>query len=136
MLQAMNTGHGVDDHIHATRPRDALQRAWQKWYPCRHGHHGRSIAGNRVGRSPSWSASAAPDGKRKLTSVSEIEGMDARRSSAEIFRFVKERTECGDIHAASGDRTDPIFSTNCGPTAIDLPATISIRRARSDGDCS
>ena len=67
-----------------------------------------------------------PDGKRKLTSVSEIEGMDGETINVqEIFRFVKERTDsAGDIHGrfqATGIR--PHFLDELRAYGIDLPAS-------------
>src|SRR6202040_3892267 len=96
MLQAMNTGHeGSMTTIHANTPRDALKRLEQMV----------SMAGmtTTIGSIRGQIASAItiviqlqrlPDGKRRLTSVSEIDGMDGETIKVqEIFRFVKERTD-------------------------------------------
>jgi pilus assembly protein CpaF len=128
MLQAMNTGHeGSMTTIHANTPRDALKRLEQMV----------SMAGmaTTVGSIRGQIASAItvviqlqrlPDGKRKLTSVSEIDGIDGETIKVqEIFRFVKERTdEAGNIHGsfrATGAR--PNFLTELTAYGIEIPAS-------------
>ncbi|HEY6258958.1 MAG TPA: CpaF family protein [Xanthobacteraceae bacterium] len=127
MLQAMNTGHeGSMTTIHANTPRDALKRLEQMV----------SMAGmaTTVGSIRGQIASAItvviqlqrlPDGSRKLTSMSEIEGMDGETIKLqEIFRFVKERTdETGNVHGsfqATGIR--PNFLTELRAYGIEIPA--------------
>jgi pilus assembly protein CpaF len=96
MLQAMNTGHeGSMTTIHANSPRDALKRLEQMV----------AMAGmaTTVASIRSQISSAItlviqlqrlPDGKRKVTNVSEITGMeDETVQMQEIFRFVKESTD-------------------------------------------
>jgi pilus assembly protein CpaF len=96
MLQAMNTGHeGSMTTIHANSPRDALKRLEQMV----------AMAGMAmtVGSIRSQISSAItlviqlqrlPDGKRKVTSVSEITGMeDETVQMQDIFSFVKEATD-------------------------------------------
>jgi pilus assembly protein CpaF len=128
MLQAMNTGHeGSMTTIHANTPRDALKRLEQMV----------SMAGmaTTIGSIRGQIASAItvviqlqrlPDGKRKLTSVSEIDGMDGETIKVqEIFRFVKERTDdAGNIHGsfrATGVR--PNFLTELLAYGIEIPAS-------------
>ena len=96
MMQAMNTGHeGSMTTIHANSPRDALKRLEQMV----------AMAGMAmtVGSIRSQISSAImlviqlqrlPDGKRKVTSVSEITGMeDETVQMQDIFSFVKEATD-------------------------------------------
>jgi pilus assembly protein CpaF len=128
MLQAMNTGHeGSMTTIHANTPRDALKRLEQMV----------SMAGmaTTIGSIRGQIASAItvviqlqrlPDGKRKLTSVSEIDGMDGETIKVqEIFRFVKERTDgAGNIHGsfrATGIR--PNFLNELAAYGIEIPAS-------------
>jgi pilus assembly protein CpaF len=128
MLQAMNTGHeGSMTTIHANTPRDALKRLEQMV----------SMAGmaTTVGSIRGQIASAItvviqlqrlPDGKRRLTSVGEIEGMDGDTIKVqEIFRFVKERTDgAGNIlgsFRATGIR--PNFLTELAAYGIEIPAS-------------
>jgi pilus assembly protein CpaF len=96
MLQAMNTGHeGSMTTIHANSPRDAIKRLEQMI-----GMAGMPMT---LGSIRSQIASAIhvvvqvqrlPDGKRRLTSVSEITGMEGDVvQMQEIFRFVKESTD-------------------------------------------
>ena len=127
MLQAMNTGHeGSMTTIHANTPRDALKRLEQMV----------SMAGmaTTVGSIRGQIASAItiviqlqrlPDGKRRLLSVSEIDGMEGETIKVqEIFRFVKERTDdTGNIHGsfrATGIK--PNFLTDLLAYGIEIPA--------------
>src|SRR5437764_7462382 len=93
MLQAMNTGHeGSMTTIHANSPRDALKRLEQMV--------GMADMPMNIGSIRGQIASAVtivmqlqrlPDGKRKVTSVSEITGMEGETiQMQEIYRFVKE----------------------------------------------
>jgi pilus assembly protein CpaF len=90
MLQAMNTGHeGSMSTIHANTPRDALTRL----------EHMMSMAGMQVSpRAMRQQISAAlsvviqisrlSDGKRKITSLQEITGVEGDiESMQEIFKF-------------------------------------------------
>jgi pilus assembly protein CpaF len=128
MLQAMNTGHeGSMTTIHANSPRDALKRLEQMVAMA-----GMAMA---VGSVRGQIASAItlaiqlqrlPDGKRKLTSVSEITGMDGETiEMQEIFRFVKESTsDEGTIHGsfvATG--VQPSFLKDLKPYGITVPAS-------------
>ncbi|HEY4921535.1 MAG TPA: CpaF family protein [Xanthobacteraceae bacterium] len=127
MLQAMNTGHeGSMTTIHANSPRDALKRLEQMV----------AMAGMAmtVGSIRSQIASAItlvvqlqrlPDGKRKLTSISEITGMEGEVIQMhEIFCFTKEHVDAaGNIHGsfrATGMR--PAFLQDLKAYGVDLPA--------------
>ena len=126
MLQAMNTGHeGSMTTIHANSPRDALKRLEQMV-----GMAGTSMTSESI-RSQIASAIALavqlqrlPDGRRRVTSVSEITGMDGDVIQIqEIFRFVKESTDdLGNIRGtfrATGAR--PLFLTDLKAYGIELP---------------
>src|SRR4030088_396928 len=127
MLQAMNTGHeGSMPTVHANSTRDALKRFEQMV----------TMAGmtTPVGSIRSQIASAItivmqlqrlPDGKRKLTSLSEITGMEGDTIQAqEIFRFVKDHVDdAGNIHGrfrATGTR--PAFLHELKAYGVDPPA--------------
>src|SRR3984957_5274081 len=104
MLQAMNTGHeGSMTTVHANSPRDALKRLEQMV----------GMAGTpmTLGAIRSQIASAItlvvqvqrlPDGARRVTSVSEITGMEGDVIQMhEIFKFVKEFTDGkGTLHGS------------------------------------
>jgi pilus assembly protein CpaF len=90
MLQAMNTGHeGSMTTVHANNPRDSLSRVEQMI-----GMSGIDIPA-RSARSQIASAihvviqvSRLSDGRRKLTSLSELTGMEGDVvTMQEIFRF-------------------------------------------------
>jgi pilus assembly protein CpaF len=126
MLQAMNTGHeGSMTTIHANSPRDALKRLEQMV----------SMAGMGI-PVPSIRAQIAsaitlvmqlhrfPDGRRKLTSIDEIRGMEGEIIQMhEIFKFVKEHTDAkGNMighFAATGIR--PQFLQELVSFGIELP---------------
>ena len=126
MLQAMNTGHeGSMTTIHANSTRDAMKRLEQM------------VAMAGIAMSPgsirSTIASAIrvviqlqrlPDGKRRVTSISEITGMEGEVFQMhEVYRFVKESTdEQGNIlgtFRATGIR--PTFLGDLKYTGIELP---------------
>ena len=128
MLQAMNTGHeGSMTTIHANNPRDALKRLEQMV----------SMAGMTMpaGAIRAQIASAIkviiqlqrlPDGKRRVTSIGEITGMEGEVIQMhEIFKFVKESTdEKGNIqghYRATGIR--PNFLADLKAYGIELPTT-------------
>jgi pilus assembly protein CpaF len=126
MLQAMNTGHeGSMTTIHANSPRDALKRLEQMV-----GMAGTSMTNDSI-RSQIASAitliiqlQRLPDGKRRVTSVCEITGMqDDVVQVQEIVRFVKESTDdSGNIHGnfrATGVR--PLFLAELKAYGIALP---------------
>ena len=127
MLQAMNTGHeGSMTTIHANSPRDGLKRLEQMV-----GMAGMPMT---LGAIRSQIASAInvvvqvqrlPDGKRRVTSVSEITGMEGDIIQMhEIYRFVKEFTdESGNVRGsfkATGVR--PHFLANIKAYGIEVPA--------------
>jgi len=127
MLQAMNTGHeGSMTTIHANTPRDAMKRLEQM------------VAMADIGMSPnsirSTIASAIrlivqlqrlPDGKRVVTSISEITGMEGDViQMQEIYRFVKEFTDEHGVHGtfrATGVR--PNFLQELKAYGIELPGS-------------
>ena len=127
MLQAMNTGHeGSMTTIHANSPRDALKRLEQM------------VAMSGLQMSPgsirSTIASAIriiiqlqrlPDGKRRVTDISEITGMEGDViQMQEIYRFVKERTDKEGIHGsfrATGMR--PNFLQELKAYGIEVPTS-------------
>jgi pilus assembly protein CpaF len=128
MLQAMNTGHeGSMTTIHANNPRDALKRLEQMVSMA-----GMSMPAAAV-RAQIASAikviiqlQRLPDGKRRVTSVSEITGMEGEVIQMhEIFKFVKESTdEKGNIqghYRATGIR--PNFLADLKAYGIELPTT-------------
>ncbi|MFB9269907.1 CpaF family protein [Bradyrhizobium erythrophlei] len=128
MLQAMNTGHeGSMTTVHANSPRDAIKRLEQMV-----GMAGMQL--NPLGvRSQIASAirllvqlQRLADGRRRLTSVSEITGMEGDIVQLhEIYRFQKESTDDqGNIHGsfrATGIR--PTFLADLKHMGLDLPAT-------------
>jgi len=128
MMQAMNTGHeGSMTTIHANSPRDALKRLEQMV--------GMASMAMTVGSIRSQIASAItvviqlqrlPDGKRRVTSVTEITGMEGEAiQTHEIYRFVTESTDAqGNIHGsfrATGIR--PAFLAGLKAYGIELPAS-------------
>jgi pilus assembly protein CpaF len=128
MLQAMNTGHeGSMTTIHANSPRDALKRLEQMV-----GMAGLGMAPNSI-RSQIASAitiviqlQRLPDGKRRVTSVTEIIGMEGETiQTQEIYRFVIEATDVdGNIRGsfrATGTR--PAFLTALKAYGVELPAS-------------
>ena len=115
MLQAMNTGHeGSMTTIHANSPRDAIKRLEQMV-----GMAGMAMT---LGAIRSQIASAItlviqvqrlPDGARRVTSVSEITGMEGDVvQMQEIFQFVKEFTDARERCTAASRRPEfgPAFS--------------------------
>src|SRR5271166_3909701 len=128
MLQAMNTGHeGSMTTIHANSPRDALKRLEQMV-----GMAGMPMT---LGAIRSQIASALtlviqaqrlPDGSRRVTSISEVTGMEGDVIQMhEIFAFKKEFTDNdGKIHGvfkATGIR--PKFLENLKAYGIEIPPT-------------
>jgi pilus assembly protein CpaF len=128
MLQAMNTGHeGSMTTIHANSPRDAIKRLEQMV--------GMADTPMTIASIRSQIASAVrlilqlqrlPDGSRRVTSVSEITGMEGEvLQMQEIYRFVKETTDDrGSIRGsfrATGIR--PVFLEDLKHAGINLPAS-------------
>ncbi len=128
MLQAMNTGHeGSMTTIHANSPRDALKRLEQMV-----GMAGLPMTLSAI-RSQIASAvtlvvqvQRLPDGSRRVTSVSEITGMEGEVIQMhEIFRYAKEFTDAeGKMHGsfkATGIR--PKFLTDLKAYGIEIPSS-------------
>jgi pilus assembly protein CpaF len=128
MLQAMNTGHeGSMTTVHANTPRDAVKRLEQMV--------GMAGASMTIASVRSQIASAVriivqlqrlPDGSRRVTSVSEITGMEGDvLQMQELYKYVKESTdERGMIRGsfrATGIR--PSFLVDLKHAGIDLPAS-------------
>jgi pilus assembly protein CpaF len=126
MLQAMNTGHeGSMTTVHANSPRDALKRLEQMV-----GMAGMAMTVSSI-RSQMSSAitlviqvQRLPDGKRRVTSISEVTGVeDDVVQMNEIYFFAKESTdEKGNIRGsfrATGAR--PAFLAALKPYGIELP---------------
>ncbi len=127
MLQAMNTGHeGSMATVHANTPRDALTRLENMV-----GMAGSNMSETSV-RSQIASAvriivqlQRLSDGTRRLTSVSEITGMEGSIiQMQEIFKFVRTGTdEDGTIHGefrATGVR--PKFLNEIKSHGIEIPS--------------
>jgi len=128
MLQAMNTGHeGSMTTVHANSPRDALKRLEQMVTMAQMTTTVGSIRGQIASAvTIVMQLQRLPDGKRKLTSVSEITGMEGETiQMQEIYRFVKESTDdAGNIHGtfrATGLR--PNFLRELKAYGIELPAS-------------
>jgi pilus assembly protein CpaF len=129
MLQAMNTGHeGSMATIHANSPRDAISRLEQMI-----GMAGLPMTISSI-RAQIASAiqliiqlQRLSDGKRKVTSVAEITGMEGDIiQMQEIFKFVRERTEDdGTVvgaHWATGVR--PRFLTDLKAQGIEIAGSV------------
>jgi len=128
MLQAMNTGHeGSMTTIHANNPRDALKRLEQMVGMADVPMNIASIRGQIASAiALILQLQRLPDGKRRLTSVCEITGMEGDVIQMhEIYRFVKERMdEQGEIlgtFRATGIR--PNFLTELKAYGVDVPVT-------------
>ena len=138
MLQAMNTGHeGSMTTVHANTPRDAVKRLEQMV-----GMAGMPMT---IASVRSQIASAVriivqlqrlPDGRRRVTSVSEITGMEGDViQMQEIYRFVKEHTdEKGKPRQIFGrPGMSPNFLTGLKAWALSYRRVISIHRGRYKG---
>ena len=126
MLQAMNTGHeGSMTTIHANSPQDALKRLEQMVSMAGMTTTISSIRGQITSAIKILiQLQRLPDGKRKLTSISEIVGLDGETIDVqEIYRFEKERTDdTGNIHGsfrATGIK--PNFLTELRAYGVDMP---------------
>jgi pilus assembly protein CpaF len=129
MLQAMNTGHdGSMTTVHANNPRDSLSRVEQMI-----GMSGIDMP-QRAARAQIASAinvvlqvSRLSDGRRKVTSLSELTGMEGETiTMQEIFRFKKEGVdEDGKVighFEATGIR--PKFLLEAEAYGVKLPAEL------------
>ena len=128
MLQAMNTGHeGSMTTVHANSPRDALKRLEQMVTMAQMTTTVGSIRGQIASAvTIVMQLQRLPDGKRKVTSMSEITGMEGETiQMQEIYRFVKESTDdAGNVHGtfrATGLR--PNFLRELKAYGIELPAS-------------
>jgi pilus assembly protein CpaF len=128
MLQAMNTGHeGSMTTVHANTPRDALKRLEQMVAMAGMTTTVASIRGQIASAiTLAVQLQRLPDGKRKVTSVSEITGMEGEAiAMQEIFRFVKESTDdAGNINGsfvATG--IEPNFLKELKAYGITVPAS-------------
>jgi pilus assembly protein CpaF len=128
MLQAMNTGHeGSMSTIHANSPRDALKRLEQMVAMAGMTTTAASIRGQISSAiTLAIQLQRLPDGKRKVTSVTEITGLEGETiQMQEIFRFTKEATDDdGNIHGnfmASG--IQPSFLKEIKAYGITVPAS-------------
>ena len=126
MLQAMNTGHeGSMSTVHANSPRDALKRLEQMVAMAGMAMNVASIRSQIASAiTLTVQLQRLPDGKRRVTSISEIIGMEGDSiQMQEIYQFVKERTDDkGNIHGsfrATGVR--PNFLQELKAYGIDLP---------------
>jgi pilus assembly protein CpaF len=129
MLQAMNTGHeGSMTTIHANSPRDAISRLEQMV--------GMAGVPATVGSIRAQIAAAIrvivqlqrfPDGKRRITSVSEITGMEHDTIlMQEIYKFVRTGNGPNDSveghFQATGIR--PRFLTDLTAKGINIPKSV------------
>ena len=126
MLQAMNTGHeGSMSTVHANSPREALKRLEQMVAMAGMAMNVASIRSQIASAiTLTVQLQRLPDGKRRVTSISEIIGMEGDSiQMQEIYKFVKERTDDkGNIHGsfrATGVR--PNFLQELKAYGIDLP---------------
>ncbi len=128
MLQAMNTGHeGSMATIHANNPREAISRLEQMigmaGLPMTQvSIRGQIAAAIRV----IIQLQRLSDGKRKVTSISEITGMEGEIiQMQEIYRYVRVKTdEAGAVHGhfqATGVR--PRFLQDLVARGITIPGT-------------
>jgi pilus assembly protein CpaF len=116
MLQAMNTGHeGSMTTIHANSPRDALKRLEQMVGMADMPMTVASIRGQIAAAIRLLvQVQRLPDGSRRLTSVSEITGLDADAIGVqEIFYFAKEFTD------RAGNLKGHFYATGAKPTFLD-----------------
>jgi pilus assembly protein CpaF len=126
MLQAMNTGHeGSLTTVHANSPRDALKRLEQMVAMASMGLPVPSIRAQIASAiTVVMQLQRLPDGRRRLTSIDEIRGMESDVIQMhEIFKFVKESTDAkGNMvghFEATGIR--PQFLQDLKPYGIELP---------------
>jgi pilus assembly protein CpaF len=126
MLQAMNTGHeGSMTTVHANSPRDALKRLEQMVAMAGMGLPIPSVRAQIASAiTLVMQLQRMPDGRRRLTSIDEIRGMEGDVIQMhEIFKFVKEQTDAkGNLvghFEATGIR--PQFLQDLKAYGIDLP---------------
>lgn len=129
MLQAMNTGHdGSMTTVHANSSRDSLSRVEQMIgmsgidMPQRAARHQIASAVNVV-----IQVSRLSDGRRRVTSLSEITGMEGETiTMQEIFRFKKEGVDENNMVIGHFEATGirPKFLLDAEAHGIKLPAEL------------
>jgi pilus assembly protein CpaF len=128
MLQAMNTGHdGSMATIHANNPREAISRLEQMIGMAGLPMSQVSIR-NQISAAVKLIVQLArlPDGKRRVTSISEVTGMEGDIiQMQEIFKFVRTGVDAnGEIeghHVATGLR--PRFLHDLTSMGIAIPGS-------------
>jgi pilus assembly protein CpaF len=129
MLQAMNTGHeGSMTTIHANTPRDALSRLESMVAMTSMGLPERTVR-QQIASAISIvvQASRMSDGSRKVTSISEISGMEENIiSMQEIFSFKKKGIgpDGKVIGVFEPSRIRPRFLEQLRTSGIFLPASM------------
>ncbi len=126
MLQAMNTGHeGSMTTIHANTPRDALKRLEQMVAMSGVSMNSENIR-SQIASSINLivQLQRLADGKRRVTSISEITGMEGDVIQLyEVFKFVKKGSDESGIHGAfQATGVRPLFLRNLKALGIELPA--------------
>ena len=129
MLQAMNTGHeGSMTTIHANTPRDALGRIEQMI--------GMAAAAMSTVSIRSQIASGIqllvqlqrlPDGKRRVTSIAEVTGMEGEViQMQEVFRFVREGMDerHGVVGSFRATGVRPRFLADLKTQGLDVPGHV------------
>ncbi|WP_082145364.1 CpaF family protein [Microvirga massiliensis] len=128
MLQAMNTGHeGSMTTIHANNPRDALKRLEQMVGMADMPMSLSSIRGQIAAAiQVIVQLSRLPDGQRKLTSVSEVTGMEGDIiQMQEIFKYQREGYDADGRIVGSFRATGvrPKLLTDLKAHGYDIPAS-------------
>ncbi|MCC2112544.1 MAG: CpaF family protein, partial [Hyphomicrobiales bacterium] len=128
MLQAMNTGHeGSMATVHANNPREAISRLEQMIGMAGLPMSQTSIRGQIAAAIQLVvQLSRLADGKRRVTSIAEITGMESDIiQMQEIYRYVRESTDAdGTIHGrhvATGVR--PRFLEELSAHGISFPGS-------------
>lgn len=132
MLQAMNTGHdGSLTTLHANTPRDAISRIETMCLMNEHPLPEKAIR-QQVSSAVHLivQASRLQDGSRKVTSITEVVGMEGTTiTMQEIFKFeqtgVDENGKVIGKHTATGVR--PRFATMCQSRGLTLPNDLFIK---------
>ena len=131
MLQAMNTGHdGSLSTIHANSPRDALGAPRDDGADGRLRPAGaRDPRAGRLGAQPDRAPRPAADGTRRITQVSEVEGMEGDTVVLQdIFAFDyshgRRRRRAGFLGRLKSTGLRPKFTRQLEDLGIDLPAEV------------
>src|SRR5471032_1432128 len=140
MLQAMNTGHeGSMATIHANTPRDAISRLEQMIGMAGLPMTIASIRGQIAGAIQLIvQLSRQSDGKRKVTSIAEITGLEGDIiQMQEIFKYIRTGTKADGTVEGHFQATGvgPRFLGRWSTRASRFPAAISTPRSRSDPRC-